>query len=45
VIKLSKELNNLLKEAYYRWLDDTNPPIPLKTIKQYLELDGEGVDE
>lgn len=37
---MSKELNDRLKEAYNRYKDDPNPPVPLGTIKEYLELEG-----
>jgi hypothetical protein len=37
---MSKELNETLKEAYNRYKDDPNPPVPLGTIKEYLELEG-----
>lgn len=37
---MSNELNNLLKQAYYLYKDEKNPPVPLKTIKEYLMLEG-----
>jgi len=37
---MSKELNKLLKKAYYLYKNDTNSPVPIKTIKEYLELEG-----
>lgn len=43
--KMSKELNNLLKKAYYLWKYVPNPPIPIKTIKEFLELEGISLEE
>lgn len=40
MLKISKELNETLLEAYNRYKDDPNPPVPLVTIKEYLELEG-----
>jgi hypothetical protein len=37
---MSEELQNILIKAYGRWKDDPNPPVPLETIKEYLELEG-----
>jgi len=37
---LTKEFNDLLKHFYFSYIDKENPPIPLKTIKDYLELEG-----
>jgi hypothetical protein len=37
---MSLELNEILKKAYNRYKDDPNPPVPLGTIKEYLELEG-----
>jgi len=37
---MSNELNDLLKKAYKCWKDIENPPVPIKTIKEYLELEG-----
>ena len=31
-----------LKEIYFIYKDDPNPPVPLKTIKEFLE--DEGID-
>jgi hypothetical protein len=42
---MSKELNDTLKEAYNRYKDDLNPPVPLRTIKEYLELEGINPDD
>ena len=36
---MSEELNILLKQAYYNWKDDPDPPIPLESIKKYLKLE------
>lgn len=37
---MSKELNELLRKAYQRYINDPNPPVPVATIKEYLELEG-----
>lgn len=37
---MTEQLNQLLKEAYHRYKDDPNPPVPLKTIKEFLEFEG-----
>lgn len=37
---MSEELNIQLKRAYYTWKDESNPPIPIETIRKYLELEG-----
>ena len=37
---MSYELNNLLKRAYYLYKNDPDSPVPIKTIKEYLELEG-----
>jgi hypothetical protein len=39
-MKMSYELNNLLKRAYYLYKNDPDSPVPIKTIKEYLELEG-----
>lgn len=36
---MSEELNILLKQAYYAWKDNPDPPIPLEAIKKYLKLE------
>lgn len=41
---MSKELNSILKEAYDQYKDVSNPPVPIKEIKEYLELEGIEVD-
>lgn len=40
-----KKLNDLLKEAYHRYKNDPDPPVPLDTIKEYLEMEGEDIDK
>lgn len=42
---MSEHLNNLLKKAYHKYQNDPNPPVPLETIKKYLELEGIPMDE
>lgn len=42
---MSNELISLLKMAYKTWKDDPDPPIPLKTIKEYLALECVEVDD
>ena len=34
-----------LKDIYQTYKDDKNPPVPIKEIKEYLELSGIKVDE
>lgn len=34
-------LNKKLKEIYFTYKDHPDPPVPLKTIKEFLE--GEGI--
>lgn len=41
---MNEELNALLQKAYQSWKNDLDPPIPLKTIKEYLELEGVTLD-
>lgn len=41
---MSKELNDLLEKAYIEFKDVPNPPVPIKEIKEYLELEGIEVD-
>ena len=38
---MSNELNKLLEEAYYRYKNYSDPPVPLKIIKEFLK--GEGI--
>jgi hypothetical protein len=42
---MSKKLNKLLKKAYNKYQNDPNPPIPLKTIKEFLELEGISLED
>jgi hypothetical protein len=42
---MSEQLNNLLKKAYHRYKDDPDPPVPLKTIKEFLEFEGIPLEE
>jgi hypothetical protein len=35
-----KKLDRKLKAIYYKYKDKKNPPVPVKTIKKYLELEG-----
>jgi hypothetical protein len=37
---LSKELNELLIQAYHDWSSEPDPIIPLSLIREYLELEG-----
>lgn len=41
---MSNELNDLLKQAYHRWKDDLNPPIPLETIEEFMKIEGVPLD-
>lgn len=41
---MSKKLNELLIKAYRRWLDEPDPPVPVDTIREYLELEGVPLD-
>ena len=38
-------LNEKLLDIYITYKDDINPPVPLETIKEYLELEGVLTDE
>jgi hypothetical protein len=40
-----KILDKKLKDIYYEYKDRKNPPVPVKTIKKYLELEGVPLDE
>jgi hypothetical protein len=42
---MSEHLNKLLKEAYHRYKDDSDPPVPLDTIKEFLEFEGISLEE
>ena len=37
---MCKELNNLLKQAYYRYKDEKDPPIDPNDIKKFLLING-----
>lgn len=41
---MSEELNKLLIKAYILYEKDSDPPVPLKAIKEYLHLEGIEVD-
>ncbi len=41
---MSKELNNLLKQAYIQYKDFKDPPVPIHEIKAYLKLEGIEID-
>lgn len=34
------DLNKKLIDIYHTFKNQANPPVPLKTIKEYLELEG-----
>jgi len=38
-------LNDKLKDIYLTYRDQDNPPVPLKAIREYLELEGVELDE
>ncbi len=38
-------LNEKLKDIYMTYRDHENPPVPLKAIREYLELEGVELDE
>lgn len=38
-------LNEKLKDIYLTYKDHKNPPVPLDTIKEYLELEGVSLDD
>lgn len=42
---MSKELNELLKKAYYRWKGNSDSPVPIESIKEFLELEGINLEE
>ncbi len=42
---MSEELNKLLKKAYHLYKDNSDSPIPLQTIKDYLKLEGVDLNE
>jgi len=37
--------NDRLKEVYKTYKNHNNPPVPIKRIKEYLELSGVTLDE
>lgn len=39
------KLNKKLIDIYNTYKDHENPPVPLKTIKEYLELEGISLNE
>ena len=41
LVKLDKKL----KAIYYQYKDKKNPPVPIKKIKKFLELEGVPLDE
>ena len=38
-------LNEKLLDIYITYKDNENPPVPIETIKEYLELEGVLTDE
>ncbi len=42
---MTDELNKLLIKAYYCYKDYKNPPVPVNTIKEFLELEGIKVED
>jgi hypothetical protein len=40
-----KRFDRKLKAIYYRYKDKKNPPVPVKKIKKYLELEGIKLDD
>lgn len=42
---MSEELNILLIKAYFLYKDDPDPPLPIKTLKEFLELENISLDE
>ena len=41
---MSKTLNDILKEAYNLYKNESKPPIPLEIIKEFLDLEGIAVE-
>lgn len=37
---MTEEFNTVLKNAYYHFKDNPDPPLPLEMIKNYLEDEG-----
>lgn len=42
---MSNELNALLIRAYNLYKDESNPPVPLESIKEYLKFEGLDIDD
>ncbi len=40
-----RKLDKKLKAIYNQYKDQKNPPVPINTIKKYLELEGIPLDE
>jgi hypothetical protein len=40
-----KKLDKKLKAIYDQYKDQKNPPVPVKKIKKFLELEGVPLDE
>lgn len=38
-------LNENLKDIYLTYKDQKNPPVPIDTIKEYLELEGVSLED
>jgi hypothetical protein len=38
-------LNEKLKDIYMTYKDNKNPPVPIETIKEYLELEGISLED
>lgn len=38
-------LNEKLLDIYITYKDNENPPVPIETIKEYLELEGISLDD
>lgn len=39
------QLNDKLLNIYITFKNDENPPVPIETIKEYLELEGISLDD
>lgn len=37
---MKTEFSKLLKKTYRQYKDEKRPPVPVKLIKEYLELEG-----
>lgn len=42
---MSNSLNEKLKDIYKTYKDYENPPVPVKKIREYLELSGVNLEE